>query len=411
MVFLPEIDSLTGLRAELLRWLVNDALPLWERHGIDWSNGGFFETIAFDPAAGSFAAAGDVRRGRVVARQIYVFETGRRLGWQPKAANPVDHGCHYLFSRLHDGGGVFHTAVEATTGRPRAPFSLYETAFYLYALAQVKGTLSQRFPIGATAIACLGHLRRRWGRPRGGFEESDPPSVPLKSNPHMHLLEAALAWTEAVDDAQGEPWVQLARELVDLCLEHFIDPPSGAVREYFDADWRPFAGDAGRLVEPGHQFEWAWLLLHWAASERCPAGQRAACRTAASRLVDLAEHCGVDAVRGVACNELWDDLSAKDLNARLWPQTERVKAWCAMLENAPTGAAADRARRHLAAAIRGLMHYFVAAPAGLWQEVLRADGTFTTEPCKASSFYHIVCAIQTVDRTLRAALPGAANER
>ena len=31
----------------------------------------------------------------------------------------------------------------------------------------------------------------------------------------------------------------------------------------FDADWRPLAGLTGRLVEPGHQFEWAWLLERW----------------------------------------------------------------------------------------------------------------------------------------------------
>jgi mannose-6-phosphate isomerase len=410
MVFQPEVDPLPGLRDELLRWLLRDALPLWERHGIDWSSGGYFENITFDPGTERFAAAGDVRRGRVVARQIYVFETGRRLGWRPRSANPVIHGCDYLFSRLHDGDGVFHTAVEAGSGRPRAPFSLYEHAFYLYALAQVNDTLAGRYPIGATAAACLGKLRRDRGRTRGGFEESDPPTLPLKSNPHMHLLEAALAWLATAGDAAREPWVCLAQEVVDLCLARFIDAPSGAVREYFDADWRPIAGDAGRLVEPGHQFEWAWLLLQWAASEHCPAVQRPACHAAAVALVNLAERHGVDPVRGVAFNELWDDLRPKDRDAKLWPQTERIKAWCAMLVHATVPAEAERARRHLTAAIHGLMQYFDAEPAGLWQEVLRADGRFTAEPCKASSFYHIVCAIQTVAGSLRTG-PGSAVDR
>jgi mannose-6-phosphate isomerase len=403
MVFQREVDPLPGLRDELLRWLIRDALPLWERHGIDWSSGGYFETMTFDPGSARFEAAGDVRRGRVVARQIYVFETGRRLGWRPRSANPVIHGCDYLFSRLHDGDGVFHTAVEAASGRPRAPFSLYEHAFYLYALAQVNDTLADRFPIGATAAACLKELRRRFGRTCGGFEESDPPTLPLKSNPHMHLLEAALAWLTTSEGTAREPWIDLARELVALCLGRFIDPVSGALREYFDADWHPLAGDAGRLVEPGHQFEWAWLLLQWAASPHCPAAHKRDCHAAAAALVDLAERHGVDALRGVAFNELWDDFAPKDRDAKLWPQTERIKAWCAMLAQASGAVEAERARRHLAAAIRGLMQYLHAAPAGLWHEVLRADGTFTAEPCKASSFYHIVCAIQTVEESVRAA--------
>jgi mannose-6-phosphate isomerase len=397
----PEIDSLTGLRDGLLCWLLRDALPLWERHGVDWRSGGYFETLLFDPDARSFAAAGDTRRGRVVARQIFVFEAGRRLGWQPTSTSPVIHGCDYLFTRMHAGDGIFHTAVEAATGRPTAPFSLYEQAFYLYALAQVNGTLAHRFAIGATATACLRQLRRGWGRTRGGFEESDPPSLPLKSNPHMHLLESALAWAEVTDGAEREPWIHLAQELVDLCLERFIDPNSGALREYFDADWCPIAGDAGHLVEPGHQFEWAWLLMQWAASAHCPAEQRSVCHAAAAKLVDLAERWGLDAGRGVAFNELWDDMRAKDLQAKLWPQTERVKAWCALLEHARTAAEVDRARRQLAAAIRGLEKYFIAEPSGIWHEVMRDDGTFTAEACKASSFYHIVSAIQTVQRTLR----------
>lgn len=395
-----EIDPLTGLRDGLLSWLLRDALPVWERHGVDWRSGGYFETLRFDRDARSFTAVGDTRRGRVVARQIFVFEAGRRLGWQPTATSPVIHGCEYLFSRMHHGDGLFHSAVEATSGRPNAPFSLYEQAFYLYALAQVNGTLADRFAIGATATACLRQLRHGWGRTRGGFEESAPPSLPLKSNPHMHLLESALAWTEVTDGAEREPWINLAQELVDLCLEYFIDPHSGALREYFDADWRPIAGDAGHLVEPGHQFEWAWLLMQWAASAHCPAAQRVVCHAAAAKLVDLAERWGVDAGRGVAFNELWDDMRAKDLEAKLWPQTERVKAWCALLGVARSAAAVDRARRQLAAAIRGLTKYFIAEPAGIWHEVMRGDGTFTAEACKASSFYHIVSAIQTLERTL-----------
>jgi len=178
------------------------------------------------------------------------------------------------------------------------------------------------------------------GKVIGGFEESDPPSLPLKSNPHMHLLEAALAWIDATNGAAQAPWIELAREIVGLCLTRFMDASTGAIREYFDYQWNAAAGDDGRIVEPGHQFEWAWLLMQWASSTHASPSERRACLEAADRLVELGERWGVDAVRGVAINELWDDMTVKESAAKLWPQTERLKAWCC---HALEGAYARRA--------------------------------------------------------------------
>ena len=114
------------------------------------------------------------------------------------------------------------------------------------------------------------------------------------------------------------------------------------------------------------------------------------------RLVEIGEAHGVDPARDVAVNELWDDFSPKDTAAKLWPQTERLKAWCAMLENARNPQEAQLACEKIDVAAQALQRYFLKEPAGLWQEVMLPDGSFTQEPCKASSFYHIVCAIETL---------------
>jgi mannose-6-phosphate isomerase len=281
----------------------------------------------------------------------------------------------------------------------------------------VHGELSPEYPTFETASTCLTLLRQGWGKSIGGFEESSPPSLPLKSNPHMHLLEAALAWIESTEKVRGvqppedqAPWLQLAAELCDLCLTRFIDARTGAVHEFFDEGWRPMSDDSGRIVEPGHQFEWAWLLMQWAAVAQCPVAQRQACVDAAVRLVNLGETFGVDPIRGVAFNELWDDMTPKDASAKLWPQTERVKAWCAMLRCAQSAEQLQRARDRLRHSILGLLRYLDFEATGLWHEVLLPDGTFTREPCKASSFYHIVGAIETLDKCLsdvRAVSPAA----
>lgn len=392
--------SVCSLHDELIAWLLNDALPLWDRHGVDRGSGGYFETLRWDATARWVESAGDLRRGRVVARQIYCFDVGRRLGWKSMQSDPVEHGCAFLFSRLHRHDGLFHAAVDVKFDQPQPLFSLYEYAFYLFALARISPTRSAEFPVTETATLCLRQLHRTWRKSNKGFEESSPATLPLKSNPHMHLLEAALAWIEVAADVEGAPWVQLADEIVELCLGHFIDSRTGAIREYFDASWWPMPEESGGIVEPGHQFEWAWLLTRWADSKYCGADRGRACRDVAARLVDIGERHGVDLVRGVAFNELWDDMTPKDLAAKVWPQTERIKAWCALMEGAPTQAEAERACDFLAASIRGLLRYFMDEPPGLWQELLLPDGSFTSEPCKASSFYHIVCAIDTLGRTL-----------
>ena len=194
---------------------------------------------------------------------------------------------------------------------------------------------------------------------------------------------------------------------MDLCLSRFIDPRSGALREYFDAGWAPMADDSGRIVEPGHQFEWAWLLMQWASTPQCRPEQRDHCLAAARRLAEIGEVHGVDPARGVAINELWNDFSPKDTAAKLWPQTERLKAWCAMLENARNPQEAQLACEKIDAAAQALQRYFLKEPAGLWQEVMLPDGSFTREPCKASSFYHIVCAIETLHHCVaRVAMTG-----
>ena len=393
------MGAVLSIHDQLLGWLRDCALPLWDVHGVDRAAGGYFETLA-GTSDGRFLTTGRVRRGRVVARQIYAFDAGHRVGWRSGLANPVSHGTDYLLNRLHVGDGIFHTAVNADTSQPVGPFSLYEHAFYLFALAGLARSAEDPGPLRRIAVRCLEQLRAGWGKPDGGFEETIPPSLPLQSNPHMHLLEAALAWIDVSEGPARLPWIALAREIVGLCLTRFVDADTGAVREYFDHEWRPAYGAPGRIVEPGHQFEWAWLLLEWTATGLVDGTVRQACVDGSRRLMELAERWGVDHVRDIAINEIWDDMSVKDPTAKLWPQTERLKAWCAALVHARSAAEAQAACSMVGTAARGLWRFLSVEPAGLWHEACAADGAFVAGPSKASSFYHVVCAIDVLRRTV-----------
>ena len=196
----------------------------------------------------------------------------------------------------------------------------------------------------------------------------------------MHLLEACLAWEEAGGD---QAWAKLADRIVALARGRFIDPAGGFLREYFDADWTLADGDDGRLIEPGHQFEWAWLLARYGRSR----GDRAVIADA-RRLYAFGRQ-GVGPRRQVALDALNDDGTVRSRRARLWPQTEWMKAALILAE---LGDDAQRAELQddAAAAQRAIWRYLT--PDGFWRDKLLDDGQFIDEPAPASSLYHIVGA-------------------
>ena len=375
--------------AALRRWLIDQALPTWAGTGVDHRAGGFFEAIDLQGRAVEAP-----RRTRVVARQVYVFATAARHGWLAGADALVDHGLAFLFDKLRRTDGSFASSVRPDGTLVDARFDLYEQAFALFALAAARRDRPDRAALHDEAIALLQVLRRRWRHPVAGFEEAAPRTLPLRSNPHMHLLEAALEWAEVAAPRDRAVWNDLADELAQLGLARFIDVDSGALREHFDGDWRPMPGAPGRVVEPGHQFEWGWLLTRWATRSA-----DAAAAAVARRLIEIGEVQGVDRGRGVAVNTLDDRLRVTDANAKLWPQTERIKAWQARLSAAADAPAQAEAQARLRDAIAGLGRYLLPAPAGLWHEVMDAHGGFMPQHCRASSLYHIVCAIDTLQGT------------
>jgi mannose-6-phosphate isomerase len=376
----PGFDSFLRERDTLTAWLLEDALPLWWRIDADHKAGGFFEQIGQDGRA-----IDSVRRVRVPPRQVYSFATGRDLGWNgPFEA--VEHGLNFLVTKCYGPKGFFWSNVTPDGTPVGREFDLYDNAFGLFGLAVAFAADTDRVLLAALADTVRDNLIENWAHPLGGFEEAVPRMLPLRANPHMHMLEAALAWIGI--DPKNEGWNALADELAELCLAKFLHPANGCVREFFDGDWNPMPGDTGRIAEPGHQFEWGWLLARWGLLRR-----RADALAAAKKLVRLGERYGVDPARGVAFNEIWDDLSPRDRNARLWPQTERIKGWLTMASLGETEGEIDDAFAKVAVAAAGLRRYLETPIRGLWRDKMDEAGRFVEEAAPASSLYHIVCAI------------------
>lgn len=369
---------------QLSDWLDNSALPLWWTLGADHEQGGFFELL--DKQARAVAVP---RRARVQARQTYVYATAGLAAWPGPWRAAVTHGMESLFNCYRRPDGLYRTLVDYHGAPLDERAFLYDQAFVLLALATAARAGVERQRCSHEAIELLSVIEERFAREGGGFLEQELRGSRFQSNPHMHLLEAAMAWC-AVE--RGGRWESLAESLVRLCLKHFVDSESGMLREFFDDSGAPLSGLPGHIIEPGHQFEWAWLLSSWAEMR----GDEAAAQ-AAARLFEIGERYGIDTTRGVAIDVLLADMSSHSRQARLWPQTERLKSALALAQSASGEQRAVFERSALAAA-EGLSHYLQTRTRGLWHDKMRADGTFVIEPSPASSLYHIACAIDTLRR-------------
>jgi mannose/cellobiose epimerase-like protein (N-acyl-D-glucosamine 2-epimerase family) len=377
------------LAGKLETWLFEKTLPWWAAHGADPDAGGFHERL--DAKCEPVTEGG--KRAMVQARQTAVFAQAFLLNRLPAGKALAHAGRDFLCAhcRHPDGGWRFRV------GRDGAPMDdtrdLYAQAFVLYALAWLHRLDSDGDGTPRTqADATMAFLDRHMAHPKGGFHEAlddggRPVDGPRRQNPHMHLFEALLEWYAATKDTT---WRDRAAALAALFTDRFrVD---GTLREYFDDALAPLPGDRGRIVEPGHHYEWTWLLHRYRALGGDDLTNMAA------GLYEFAERHGVDAASGGIIDTVAPDGTATQPRRRLWPQTEALKAHAARFEATGDPAFADRLDRQIDALMRA---HVDGAAEGAWREHLDADGALLVPDLPASSLYHVTLAAAEVARCRR----------
>ncbi len=358
--------------AEVRAWMFDAALPLWSTAGLDREHGGAVEVLDF---AGQDGAAA-FKRTRVQARQVYVFGHAHRLGWGGPGLDSAEHCWRFMTRHGRRDDGAWVRLMGREGGVLDATADAYDLAFTLYALAWRMRTgddsaLSQ-------AHATLQALDRTLAIAPGlGWRtaEDDPR---LWQNPHMHLLEAAL---ELADAGRDERFAQMARDILLLFRDRMFDHGLGVLPEYFEPGWRPISGPA-RQIEPGHQYEWTWLLLRARGLLEFDLTEEA------HAMFAFAEASGPDPVIRLTDDGLGGDELSRRHRFRTWPQTEALKANLAMFETegVDTRARVAEITAHL------LDRYLAVTPAGLWQDQFGAGWRPLAHNVPASTLYHLFLA-------------------
>lgn len=367
-------EALRAAAGRLKRWFMDDALPLWWERGADLSGGGYFERLNLDGTPADLP-----RRLRVQARQSYVYALAERLGWSGPAAQASQHGLTAVLAGRADDGlyGAYPRSGVVLDGMGL----LYEQAFVLLALAAGHARTGDA-ALEAEARRLLERIAD-FAHPLGGYGDAPGLAEPLFANPNMHLFESFQAWAATSDDPI---WRERAAGQAELALDKLIDPQTMALSERFGTDWSRPKARSERVIWPGHLYEWAWLLMDWPDAD-------AVALASALQLTEVAERSGVDRA-GFAIFALDENLRPLDRGARLWSQTERVRACAraaALTDDALLWDAAVQACEALEA--------FLDTPTpGLWRDWRDETGAFREEAAPASSLYHIAGAIVELAR-------------
>jgi mannose/cellobiose epimerase-like protein (N-acyl-D-glucosamine 2-epimerase family) len=367
----------------LLRWATEAALPLWATVGFDTDHQRFEERLTFRAERLSDVPV----RLMSQARQIYVYALAARRGWYAGAAELVSQA--YL-SMVRDyrgrngrDGWIFSIRRDGAVADSRR--DLYAHAFVLLAIASYIEATGARDAL-SVADETLAFIDRHLAAPEaGGFLDGLPPLDGIRrQNPHMHMFEALLSLWECSGEAR---YLARAGEIFGLFASRFFRSDLGVLGECFTAGLEPAEGNAGRLLEPGHHYEWVWLLRRF---------ERASGRSVQSFADALYRHAdtyGFDR-DGLIVDELLLDGSHQTRSRRAWPITEAIKANVAEAARFREGA---EGKASILAEVL-LRRFLVSNPAGGWIDRLDEKGDPATNFMPASTFYHVACAIDELNR-------------
>jgi mannose/cellobiose epimerase-like protein (N-acyl-D-glucosamine 2-epimerase family) len=380
-ILLPTMDAILALS----RFAREVLLPLSRDCFVDSVHGGFHERL--DETRTPIAIGR--KRLMVQSRQLYLLSHAALLG-DRSGEQAMEHGYNFLLRNYRDllHGGWYFAVTPSGEALDRSK-DLYGHAFLLFALAWLHRAFSVPDAM-AHAAETMDVLHARMGLPGGGFHSAasqdwTPSSDMRQQNPHMHLLEAVLA----LHDASGDPrWLAEADALVQLFQERLYHRRTGTLREFFAVDWK-LHPKHGEIVEPGHQFEWAWLLLQYRQR-----GGRLSVVEEADSMFRFALRYGFDLQHGGLHDQIAPDGTPMLCTRRIWPMAEAIKACVAMTE---------RGRDHRSEADRlagRLLHDFVSANQIGWYETLTREGSPSTTQLPGSTPYHLFLAAAEAERLL-----------
>lgn len=318
------------------------------------------------------------RRAMVQARQIFVIcDSARRRG--RRDVSDATETWERLIE-LYAGGDLRRGLAFSVDPMGRIVSDrrdAYAHAFALLAAsALLRATGDANY--GRDALALDGFIQNQLIDPHyGGLFMSVDGREAKAQNPLMHLLEAYLFLHEAAPDG---PFLERAAALIDLFEHRMLEGDADMLAEFYANDWAPHPESRMRYFEPGHHFEWIWLLAKYDGLAGADHSD------IAHRLWRSATRFGLN-LDGTCLDAVGLDGRAIATSHRLWPHTEGVKAAIALHGREENST--DILEKMLSALTRRFLGWPFATG---WQDRFDCDWRPVAEDVPASSLYHLYLA-------------------
>lgn len=336
------------------------------------------------------------RRGMVAGRQLFFFSHAYRLTREPIYEDRARQLFADLVSHFWDetsGGWYFSLNDDNTPHDPTK--DLYGHAFIIFGLAHyfaIFGDKGASDWLYRTIEVVLRHfsLSGGWFAP-STTRDWEILSGNLEQNPHMHLLEAYLSSYNATGD---DAFLKYSTKIMSIYTELLRTPDGSQVLEPFDENGRP-SGEKGNLIEPGHLYEWYWLVNEYADIAGLPAY-----RSTCTPIMAWADRWGVDPGAGGIYDMVNTGGNVVSHRKRIWPVTECIKALVTLTRSS----GGEQSYKTLAHWIKFIGEKYSAAD-GTWHEYLNQNLEPDCDYMPMSTPYHVGMAALEVERLLGG--PGA----
>lgn len=233
--------------------LLEDVIPFWERHSLDWEQGGYFTCL--DQEGNVYDTDKMIW---LQARQVWTFSmlynrVAPRENWLKTAKN----GIRFLREHGHDEHGNFYFSM-TREGKPLThPFNIYSNCFAALAFseyAKISGKAADR----AIAKQAYQQFLDRRSNPKGPFEKSTGHRAYRSFG--LPMMTAYLS-KEMGDLVPIEELKILLEDCIHQIFEVHYNPATKIIHEHVSADGKFVDTHEGRLINPGHGIEAMWFVM------------------------------------------------------------------------------------------------------------------------------------------------------
>lgn len=364
------------------RWV-----PKWHGAFRDSLNGGFYERLNYQ-----FAPL-DMGYKRLVTqcRQLSIYAHAASITGHSHIKN--DLSVHFSFLKQHyynptSQGWVFSCADNGDV--KDGHYDLYAHGFVLFALSHYYNATNDN-ECRDLAMKTAAFILREFKMPDGlpGYAEALDDQLNIiprmrRQNPHMHLFEGALFAYRVWQDPMFKT---IADEIYALFSNYFFDAETGTLGEFYDDHLRPHVQE-GHICEPGHHYEWVWLLHLYGQlfgdTDQLKLQRRA--------LFLWAESHGYDNDYNGIYNSLDRQGNVIDDHKRIWPLTEALKAHLCMLGDA-TGDKERQAYKKILMKVVAVLSGGYLQERGFWTEIMDRRLLPETDYMPGTTPYHLYFGI------------------